>query len=161
MGNPWILPEIGDETYRGSEEDIGGEGQFFPLPFKEVLGRAIEIAAHAYMIAPECESPIEVQLASYLNTFLRLPLRLVAQYKFRRYRMDFAVVDDEGPRLFIECDGKAFHSTAAQIANDRAKDKAAIAAGIPLLRFTGSEIFRNPNACTEAIFAVLEGGDNG
>jgi very-short-patch-repair endonuclease len=59
------------------------------------------------------------------------------------------------PRAMIECDGKEFHSTDEQIANDRAKDALAAKSQIPLHRFSGSQIFRELDRCTQQVFKEL------
>jgi hypothetical protein len=55
-------------------------------------------------------------------------------------------------RLIIECDGHDFHErTKEQAAKDRSRDRAATIAGIDVLRFTGSEIWRDPWECAGQI----------
>lgn len=58
--------------------------------------------------------------------------------------------------LAIECDGKEFHSTEEQIQRDNRKNLAAKNAGIPLLRFSGSSIFRHAERCVDEILVALE-----
>lgn len=116
-----------------------------PLPI-------VELAAHAMVLAQECESPIEVQLGAELRAQAVDRFIIVPQFEWRCFRIDFAISSlDMEVLALVECDGAAFHSTAAQIANDRRKDKAAEAAGIPMYRFTGSEIFRNAKACAALV----------
>jgi very-short-patch-repair endonuclease len=56
----------------------------------------------------------------------------------------------------MECDGKDFHSSADQQANDKLKDEAAANAGIRLIRFTGSQINGEVDACVRyALSAML------
>jgi very-short-patch-repair endonuclease len=55
----------------------------------------------------------------------------------------------------IECDGKEFHSTDEQIANDLAKDALAAKSGILLYRFSGSQIFRELDRCTQQVLKEL------
>lgn len=51
-------------------------------------------------------------------------------------------------RLAIECDDHAFHGRMKeQAARDRSRDRALQAAGFTVMRFTGTEIFRNPLGC--------------
>lgn len=53
-------------------------------------------------------------------------------------------------RFIVECDGHDFHErTKEQAARDRARDRQAMIDGIPVLRFTGSEIWKNPWGCAE------------
>jgi very-short-patch-repair endonuclease len=51
----------------------------------------------------------------------------------------------------VECDGKEFHSSVEQQANDALKDAAALKAGIRLIRLTGSEINRDADACASLV----------
>lgn len=133
---------------------------------------AAEISAQAGFaaeLAKVTESPIEtifgvaaakVLLEAYRDDFrvcrahdehLYLDTRalMIPQYPFGRYRMDWAFRfrDRYQPLVFVECDGAEYHSTPEQVANDRAKDEAASAAGIMLLRFTGSDIVSARSHC--------------
>jgi very-short-patch-repair endonuclease len=104
-----------------------------------------------------CESPIEVALAIQLRRLLRPPIELVSQYKVGGFRFDFAIYDREAPRLWllVECDGRLFHSTPQQLANDRKKDAYAKSIGVPLLRFSGSAIHRDPQDCADLVLEAL------
>lgn len=142
------------DDYRGSEEI---DGEFKPIQVGRAAHAVVAAVKNAEAISPQCESPIEVQFAARLMVDLKPPFRLEPQYCLGRFRMDFAIIRDGLPCLFIECDGKAFHSSEEQIANDLEKDRAAARAGIPLLRFTGSSVFRRPDECAKKIIALLEG----
>jgi len=65
--------------------------------------------------------------------------------------------------LFVECDGHDFHErTKEQAEHDRSKDRAIQAAGIPILRFTGREIWRDPVMVALEIFNfILSRGKDG
>jgi very-short-patch-repair endonuclease len=130
-------------------------------------------------MAARTESPIEEQMLHALVTngaqrqfrvfinsaeetpgIVRLDLHL--QVRIGGYRVDLvAAVDDteHGVRgvLAIECDGHEFHErTKAQAARDRRKDRLFQAHGVPLFRFTGSEIWADADACAdEALDALL------
>lgn len=140
--------------YRGSEEI---EGEFKPFRLAEVAKPIFHLVDCAAEIAPLCESPIEIQLGARLLAELKPPFRIEPQYWFGNFRIDFAIIRDGWPCLFIECDGKAFHSSDEQVLNDLAKNRAAAIAGIPLLRLTGSEIFRQPEQCVRQIIELLGG----
>lgn len=88
-------------------------------------------------------------------------VQVAPQYRVGVYRLDFAIIL-AGPlymaRLAVECDGHEFHSkTKEQAAHDRMKDRALATAGWPVLRFTGSEIARDAEACAKEIRAGLNG----
>lgn len=69
--------------------------------------------------------------------------------------VDFVVWAHDGERwrrALIECDGHQFHSsTKEQAARDRSRDRQAQLADIPMLRFTGTEIWADPGGCADAI----------
>ena len=71
-------------------------------------------------------------------------VRLIPQYQWQNYRIDFCIRGITGDQIFVECDGHEFHErTKEQAERDRSKDRAIQAAGIPILRFTGREIWRD------------------
>jgi very-short-patch-repair endonuclease len=60
-------------------------------------------------------------------------------------------------RIIVECDGHDFHErTKAQAARDRSRDRAAQHEGIPIYRFTGSELWADPVACAEEVLLFME-----
>jgi very-short-patch-repair endonuclease len=59
-------------------------------------------------------------------------------------------------KIIIECDGHDFHErTKEQAARDRSRDRAAQAAGFMMLRYTGSEIYKDPLGCSRAAIHAL------
>jgi len=154
------------------EPDEAPTGEFRPLSIG--LLKAIETAAESFCMAGETESPIETIFGAQFALALRplckdigwdfavgtgdADIVLHPQYALHRFRYDFAVRANGRPRpvLLIECDGKDFHSSAEQHANDRLKDAAASNAGIRLIRFSGSEIHRDVDGCvTYALTACI------
>jgi len=91
------------------------------------------------------ESPIE--FAFHMAARGRL-WGLVAQYPVGRYRIDFAL-----PRLklAVELDGHDYHKTKEQRTHDAKRDRALGADGWSVLRFTGSEVFRDPAQCVSEV----------
>jgi hypothetical protein len=136
----------------------------------------------AFVLSKICDSPIEVMLGSAIMAHDRIDRMvryfgliiaasseeidyapyaslLIPQYKWRGYRIDFAMrlPQYRFKWLFIECDGHNFHErTKGQAASDRSKDRLIQASGFPILRFTGSEIYRDPGACGNAVFDFIE-----
>lgn len=132
------------------------------------------------LVAPFCESPIEISLGAAMllrnalhrseydrdRPWLRfsdtrpddeLAARLFPQFVWRSYRIDWVL---KIPRvtptdlIFIECDGHDYHErTKEQAARDRQKDREIQGAGIPILRFTGSEIYADASGCVDQIFS--------
>jgi len=139
------------------------------------LYQAIDNAAKAFVIAPNTESPIEVQFGGYLAGTLSRTLKevgiefeigdpkprlrptvfLCPQYVVGKFRYDFALVVNGKAAVLIECDGKDFHSSDEAIANDRAKDLKAAEIGAVIRRYTGSQIFRDLKECANDAIAAL------
>lgn len=78
-------------------------------------------------------------------------------------RVDFifcqAMSGTEQPVVIaVECDGHDFHEkTKQQAARDKSRDRKLAAHGIRVLRFTGSEIYRDAGACAGEVFGLLNG----
>jgi very-short-patch-repair endonuclease len=108
---------------------------------------------------PESATPIE-QAFWTAHQQLRLPeLRgLVAQHQAGRFRIDFAL-----PALMIgiELDGFASHSSTADIARDRMRERWLQANGWRIIRFGGSEVHHDAGECVRQaayLVRVIEGG---
>lgn len=75
------------------------------------------------------------------------------------WRADFvlSVPSLSSKKLIVECDGHQFHErTKEQAARDRSRDREAQAAGYPILRFTGSELYQNPLKCVREVLDALK-----
>jgi very-short-patch-repair endonuclease len=128
-------------------------------PLFSFLPPLVDKLALAVGIAPDCESPIEVELGvQFLNALRAIgddDFRLVPQRELGPYRYDFGITRQGKLIGLIECDGKEFHSTDDQLANDRAKDKLAAETGVRMFRFSGSEIFRDSKACVREVLHTI------
>ena len=71
------------------------------------------------------------------------------QHADRKYRADFLIYWD-GRAVVVELDGHDWHKTKAQRGKDAKKDRWLQARGIPVVRFTGSEIHRTPRGVSES-----------
>lgn len=142
----------------------GPTGDF--IPFGEAVAKAVDCAAERFMMSGVTESPIETIFGANLALALRpvceelgwnfsigarsdADVWLQPQFPHQQFRYDFAVLArwQPQPLILIECDGKEFHSTDRQQANDRLKDNAALKAGVRLVRFSGSEINSDIDRC--------------
>ncbi len=128
-----------------------------------------------------CESPIErVLYAAILAQHKNTPLRIVLhnepwerttlmmagahfwpQTALGNYRVDFAVFlvtnEREIGRLVIECDGHDFHErTKVQARNDKSRDRYLVGDGFKVIRYAGSEIWRDPMRCAEEVLEIVE-----
>jgi hypothetical protein len=133
----------------------------------------LERAALAYRLARITESPIETIFGVSAITLFQLhfeenfelcegperpqnKLLLIPQYRWARFRIDWAFTFNNQELLFVECDGKDFHSSPEQVARDRKRDQAFAEVGIECLRFWGTDLTRNDETCaTIALSAVL------
>lgn len=110
-----------------------------------------------------CESPIEERLAIHLATAIGPEASVVGQHvvavEGATYRLDFAVIESDGMRIAVECDGHDFHErTKEQAARDKSRDRALQAAGWRVLRFTGSEIWADPRKCAGEVHRMVLDG---
>lgn len=82
---------------------------------------------------------------------------IIPQFKFGRYRVDFAAVTPGLPMVAVECDGHGFHErTKEQVARDKKRDRHFQSAGWRVLRFSGSEIYQDADACIGELMYMLE-----
>lgn len=107
------------------------------------------------------ESPIEqmalLQLLAlqYIKQSGSERMGLMVQQKAGPYRLDF-LVEFEGVKVAIECDGHDFHEkTKAQAAKDKKRDRYLQAKGYRILHFTGSEIFNGTASVFEEVDELL------
>ena len=120
-----------------------------------------------------CESPIESALITAFHMRLKFEfsgvsyvlnqhdkceeneVHVLLQEKIGKYRVDFLIKTLGGrgeALLVVECDGHEFHErTKEQAARDRSRDRELSLAGYTVMRFTGSEIYRDPIKCSDQI----------
>jgi very-short-patch-repair endonuclease len=118
-------------------------------------------------VARRAESPIEARLGLHLVQVFELDCDVHCQAPIqigdKSYRADFLLSDSERPdlKIVVETDGHDFHErTKEQAARDKQRDRAMAIAGYHVLRFTGSEVFKNPAKCVEDVktFADMKRG---
>ncbi len=110
---------------------------------------AVAVAQRIFAPRVVTESPVEELM---LKALVALNLVPETQFQEAHYRMDFAFPDK---RLGIEIDGHNYHKTKEQRQHDAQRDRFLSARGWTVLRFTGSEVFRNPNRCANEIATAL------
>jgi hypothetical protein len=166
-----IPPSVSGRFVHGDESDCG-DGGFVRLG--DATAPAVERIHRIVRLSANTDSPIESQLGAAISLFFEkagLPLKiatmldvenvpdellLVPQFKWSYYRSDWAILNPKrSGALLIECDGKAFHSSPEQVAHDAKKDAAALDRGYLTLRFTGSQIHREPDFCASNVFAAV------
>jgi len=88
-------------------------------------------------------------------------IRLYTQAHVGEYRVDFLIGVHFPERkidfgVVIECDGHEFHErTKEQAERDRSRDRDLQAKGFAIFRYTGSEIWADPNVCASEVFTFV------
>jgi very-short-patch-repair endonuclease len=77
----------------------------------------------------------------------------------KAYRLDFlvdSILDDKSVTVAVECDGHDFHEkTKSQAAYDKVRDRDIQSLGYYILRFTGSEIWKDPTKCANEVISMI------
>ena len=89
-----------------------------------------------------------------LERFLSAGYRVRAQWPVGAYRIDL-VVDGDGRRLAVECDGERWH-TLEQLQSDLERQAVLQRLGWVFARIRGSLFFRDPDRAMEPVFAKLK-----
>lgn len=110
---------------------------------------------------------------TFLKTEIQSPIDLIieTQVPIEKYRVDFKITHKEidsklfgkdnmnaftSKTILVECDGHDFHEkTKLQVSRDKARDRKLTALGYSILRFSGSEIWKDPFRCAHEIFCYL------
>lgn len=82
-------------------------------------------------------------------------------HKFVRIDFFITYIDESKgieEHFAVECDGHDYHErTKEQAARDRRKDRNLARNGITVIRFTGSEIYRDPIGCAVEVEKIIKG----
>ena len=124
---------------------------------------------------PRCESPIEQKLLVHLMICVPDSMVVEPQVKIGNpdpsipsFRVDFLVyleipnspsppnIPHYVPLFGVECDGRDYHESHNQIERDKQRDRKLTTAGFPILRFTGSEINRDPGKCAAEVINCFQ-----
>lgn len=171
--------EIGLEDCLGDHNPLVRQVALFKVR-EELVSTADSISE----LMSYCESPIEQDLLAALITvwsddydinywqmpidiFSKPTLHIEPQFKAGKFRIDFRVriqLYDPTTKnwdfiksVLVECDGHDFHErTKEQAQRDRSKDRYFQKSSMPLLRFTGSEIYADPFRCATEVIEFLE-----
>lgn len=147
---------------RNDDDDFPGDTPL-PAPLGAIIKPTLAGIELSMQVARHTESPIETMLAvAILRQWQDVEFRthdagpargwtLIPQYPWGKYRVDLALRKPDGSLIFIECDGRDFHSSPEQIERDLAREQLMLNAGYPVVRFTGSEINYSPVACASLL----------
>lgn len=98
-----------------------------------------------------CESPIETAFydaCAVVSHETGGDFHPTPQVEIGDYRVDFAIQEYE---IAIELDGHDYHSSKEQRTADAKRDRTLVALGWTVLRFTGSEIWKDAAACASEL----------
>jgi very-short-patch-repair endonuclease len=102
-------------------------------------------------------TPIEVPFYDALrDTGLVFAVQPWIQGVERRFRLDFLIFYDGG-MVGVELDGHESHKSKEQRARDAKRDRWFSARKVRMLRWTGSEVVRNPHECVRELLEILRG----
>lgn len=110
-----------------------------------------------YEIEEGCESPIEETMLGAILGWIDhsdAAATVSTQIEVGPYRVDI-LIEADGRKLVVECDGSAFHSSAEAVARDKRRDRFLVNSGFAVMRFTGREINRDPRGCAAEVGAWI------
>lgn len=99
------------------------------------------------------ESPIEEIMLLSMNTRSLLIGEFKQQFRVGPYRLDFGF---KRVKLGVEVDGKAYHTAPADVKRDQKRGEYLATLGWTLVRFTGSQVRREPISCAMHVEQAYE-----
>jgi very-short-patch-repair endonuclease len=163
-----IIDELSEACWRGEEFYETAKGRNWEIRAETFLSEKDFLALN------KCETPIEKIMYAELvmqikrNNTNKVKYVIEPQKRIQvgrsLYRVDFMVkakspdgTDKERTVVFIiECDGHQFHEKSEeQASRDKKRDRALKIAGYDTLRFTGSEIWNEPESCAFEVFSFV------
>lgn len=167
---------------------VGATEKVEALVREGIENEAIRIEEEFYSLHRYCESPIEELLLAALfkdhrnhefgmifmgnlepsDRFIQgETIYIYQQAKVGPYRVDFLIRDASVPLevnaprfMVVECDGHDFHErTKEQARRDKQRDRFFQSRGYKVLRFTGSEIFADPEEVASEVLSELQRDD--
>lgn len=121
-------------------------------PIEQIMGTALLFTGNGYdnlKFSPNC---FPIEYPEFGSIFQ-------CQSKIGSYSADFLITccfKGLYSRVAIECDGHNFHEkTKEQAQRDKARDRYFASKNIVVLRFTGSEIYKDVDKCVEEIEGIL------
>lgn len=124
---------------------------------KENVSFSLDYQFHHFL--KKNPTPIEQIMYLALWGYQPYPIRdLRFQEQIGDYRVDFLALPavESNKKIVIECDGHNFHErTKEQAQRDKKRDRDLQSSGYSVFRFTGSELWRDPEKCANEISDVL------
>lgn len=108
--------------------------------------------AYQIEIAPEMTHIEQIMFFELLAISRNRHVALMPQFRVGGYRADFAIFVEDAVKICVECDGHDYHERSKEQAQrDRERDRYFTCDGWKMLRFTGSEIWRDPRKCVRQV----------
>ena len=118
---------------------------------QEALLRSPRLYFYRYYVGESLtESPIEQSF--WQAGYPRFGEELVPQYQIGSYRVDFAI---PSKMIAIELDGHDYHKTKTQRTNDAQRERFLERQGWRVIRFTGTEVYRDIDKCFQELTAFI------
>jgi very-short-patch-repair endonuclease len=146
---------------------LWADDQLWDSPIEKALGCALfamitRELAPAFVFRGGTDDRVDTVMR-YMHTRLdgQNFVLIFTQQPIDRYRVDMVLLARLGTtdaihRMIIECDGHAFHEkTKEQAARDKRRDRDLSKHDLKTLRFTGSEIHKNPFDCALEVVSHL------
>jgi very-short-patch-repair endonuclease len=126
-------------------------------PIELLMFAALQVVGHHYVSMPTIRGDGPNVVARALAASPCSQFVIVPQACVENYRLDFLVARQTGDfkwAVGVECDGHDYHErTKQQAKRDKSRDRYLLTAGVPVMRFTGSEIWANAAECAEEVFS--------
>lgn len=149
--------EVLDEIFQEARGDSPIEKLFFTALQYQVWRNVSEYSRFVVADAEEAETLAK----SYQHNIDEPTIIIRPQAQLDGWRVDFLIhaydfARKGGPKgwrkLIVECDGHDFHErTKQQAAKDRSRDREVQLRDYSVLRFTGSEIYKNAWECADQV----------
>jgi very-short-patch-repair endonuclease len=86
-------------------------------------------------------------------------IHIFQHFPVLKYKIDFLCgmkIEEYFFFLAVECDGHEFHEkTKQQVSRDKRRDRDLLLNGIPSVRFSGSDVWRDPYGCIEDVLGYF------
>lgn len=102
------------------------------------------------------KSPIEIIMGEAL---MDAGIITIPQYQAfdnnHKYKIDYIIDTNNGPKIAVECDGLQFHARSSTYIKDRIRDRYLQKNGFYIMRFSSVEIFNNIQGCIKEVDEVF------
>lgn len=148
---PRSAPLMGHLCRRaGEEHPAGTEPTLADVP-DQVYDSAVPLERRDHYLLTPIEAPFYDALRDTGLTFAVQPW---IQGVDRRYRVDFLVFSD-GNCVAVELDGHEFHKSREDRSRDAERDRWLAGRKIQTIRWTGSQVYADPQGCVSELLNVL------